>query len=182
MDNSNPARLIGWLFADIMAVLAIVGLAAGSSGGTPATTTTTSTTVAASDTSTTSTTSTTLSSEPAVAPCGGLELPSLIFNLGVPTDPAERVDPARRQQAADSFSQALASNDAADRQVGFVLAFGAAGTPNEGVEDSRWVNDVLSDAGLAPLVELNRSLMRDYYTGGPRGTVELEVFLVQDCQ
>ena len=181
MNRGSSAGLAGWVFADALLALTIIGLAAGGavhpgSGdtGTPAA-------IAA-------TTAPTATPTPAPTPTVTVTAPAPTTLPSVPDGIAQApvvleisVDAVDDESVRATVAGAVQDLAAQGRRAAFVLTFGTASDPGAGTALARRVNAQLDSASPAVFTgSAKRDFWRAVNAGSPRpGVVRLEVYLLQ---
>jgi hypothetical protein len=111
----------------------------------------------------------------------GLSAKSVTFEIVVPDGftPSSATE-ADRASVTKQVNEKLSEASASSQPAGFVLSFGRARSPGPGTDAARAVNDILIGE-RSELAGVDRSLLRDYYTGGDPGVVEVEWFRRLAC-
>jgi hypothetical protein len=173
--------LAGWVFADALLALTIVGLAAGGavhagvgeSGGSKAVAATVAPTALPTPAPTVTVTA------PAPAPVEAPPMPAGVAQAPVVVDIS--VDGANDDAIRASVAGAVGDLAAQGRRAAFVLTFGTAGSPGAGTALARRVNAQLDVAAPAVFAgSAKRHFWRAVNADAPRpGVVQLELYLIQ---
>ncbi len=164
-EPGRVAHLAGWLVADLMIVLMVVGLSTleRSESATPTTAGTTTTT-----TVTTSTTTTTI-------PDPGGPSTTVPLVVGLNTTPYCTVLENNDELAATLESE-LSSKGLEGRSAGLVLTFGISPDTGTGLSISRSINDELSSVEV-----FRESVRRSFWSsGGTSGSARLEIYFLAE--
>lgn len=164
MSSGRPLQLAGWLFADLMLVLFLVGFAANELSPPPPE-------AAAATAGPSASVSAFASPSPSPSPPAkqGLSLE--------PKKYAIQTNGLQTQADADAFLAALSANLRTDRldnrRAGLLLTFGAISPPNEGTNLATRANTIMING----LETFRDAQSRNYWDGkAPRGTVTVEIF------
>lgn len=167
-NTSFATMLAGWLFADLLLVLFLIGLGSVPSAPTAEPTPTPTPTASPTPTPT-----------PTPTPEAPLGLERTPVTLTVRVNAWELLNPATRPGAATEIQRQIAeeAQRAGFRDVtaGMVLIWGFAPDVNDGIQIAEVVGGEL--AGANPEVFQNAT-HRAFWKGGPTGKVDLEVYLL----
>ncbi|WP_432564098.1 hypothetical protein [Kineococcus sp. SYSU DK003] len=177
--ENTTVGLAGWVFADALLALTIIGLAAGGAvavgGADAAKTETVAATLAPVPTPTPvpTVTVTAPAPEPVVSMPAGVAQAPVVLEVSV--------DGTNDEAIRSSVAAAVGELAAQGRRAAFVLTFGTASTPGAGTALARRVNDQLDVAAPGVFAgSAKRDFWRAVNAQSPRaGVVQLELYLIQ---
>ncbi|MEZ0166058.1 hypothetical protein AB2L27_14965 [Kineococcus sp. LSe6-4] len=176
--ENGTVGLAGWVFADALLALTIIGLAAGGAvhaGADPAPVAAAVSTLAPAPTPTVTVTAPAPDPAPAPAPSmpAGVAQAPVVLELVV--------DGTNDETIRTSVAAAVGDLAAQGRRAAFVLTFGTAGDPGAGTALARRVNAQLDVAAPGVFAgSAKRDFWRAVNAQSPRaGIVQLELYLIQ---
>jgi len=150
----TPLHLAGWLFADMLLVLALVSM--GDRGDPLA---------AQADASPSKSADATPSPEPSPTPTGPRSVARKPVKVHLTAAVGDTTRMVRQLRAATTRYEG--------REAAFVLTFGQAPEPGDGQAYAREVNKALRKARPDMFTD---ATTRDFWTGGPSGSADLEIY------